>query len=340
MSFAHLRDLARTDGANEFKTLSKALAQFADLVATGGLPASLSTWLAAAPLSPLRKRNDGVRPIAVGETLRRLVGKLLMRPVRDRAAALLRPTQLRVGVPCGIGAIVHSIRHQTAKHRDDSRVALLSLDFRNAFNLVSRHAIRRSLRSHFPELLAYFEACYMGEAPLLWSGDLRLHRVQGCQQGDPLGPLLFRHRATRSPRLFAGFLGGPLDDALIPELRLPVRSSRPSLGLGLTSAVAISAAAYLASVVGSIWLLPSITPDTPEAEFLNQPRLLAAHQLWCGQVLADDVLDFASVVRRDGPKQRELAQRVHKKALGDVPETDLRQTAHRASLGVDGVKTG
>ena len=58
--------------------LVAALDRFVIFCEDGRLPAQASSALCSANLIPLRKDGDGVRPVAVGETLRRLVGKSLM----------------------------------------------------------------------------------------------------------------------------------------------------------------------------------------------------------------------------------------------------------------------
>ena len=116
LSFQHLKELIRRDGTDPNRGLGHALANFADLVASGQLPPAVTAWFAGAPLTPLRKRDGGVRPVAVGETLRRLVGMLLNRRVAQRASALLGGSQLGVAVPGGSEAIVHAVRHRISSH--------------------------------------------------------------------------------------------------------------------------------------------------------------------------------------------------------------------------------
>ena len=60
-------------------------------------PATLAPHLAGATLHALPKKQGGVRPIAVGEVLRRLVGKLLCQAVREESRAYLWPLQVGVG---------------------------------------------------------------------------------------------------------------------------------------------------------------------------------------------------------------------------------------------------
>ena len=49
------------------------------------------SYIMSAPLTPLRKPDGGVRPIAVGETLRRMVSSIAMSRVKAHAKHLLTP---------------------------------------------------------------------------------------------------------------------------------------------------------------------------------------------------------------------------------------------------------
>ena len=76
------------------------------------------------------------------------------------------------------------------KHWEDDDFAVVKVDMRNAFNMVSRQAILDECALHFPELLPWATWCYAAH-PLLWHPMGRIFSETGVQQGDPLGPLLF-----------------------------------------------------------------------------------------------------------------------------------------------------
>ena len=67
---------------------------------------------------------------------------------------------------------------------------LLKIDFRNAFNTVRRDVILEAVARHFPELLEYAVSAY-GAGGDLRFGCFTVPSLEGAQQGDPLGPLLF-----------------------------------------------------------------------------------------------------------------------------------------------------
>ncbi len=66
---------------------------------------------------------------------------------------------------------------------DDTK-AMVKIDFRNAFNAVSRDCIFEAVKNHFPALLPWVHFCYSG-LPFLFAGDSTLHSGCGVQQGDP-----------------------------------------------------------------------------------------------------------------------------------------------------------
>ena len=165
-----------------------------NLLAAGRAPSEVSTFLAGGSLTALNKSKLGspldVRPIAVGESLRRLTSKCLCAVVKGKAAEFFKPYQF--GVACSNGAekIAHGLRACVNKYWLDDDFVVLKVDMKNAFYMVSRGAILSECSKHFPELLPWASWCY-SQHPFLWHPLGTLHSEQGVQQGDPLGPLLF-----------------------------------------------------------------------------------------------------------------------------------------------------
>ena len=145
--------------------------------------------LCGATLLALHKKSGGLRPIAVGEVLRRLASKCLANSVRSQILSSLSPLQMGVGVKGGCEAIIHTASLLLAS-KDTNICWTLLLDFSNAFNSVNREAMFTQFRKHIPGLSAWMESCYSGQ-PLLLLGEDIIHSCSGVQQGDPLGPLGF-----------------------------------------------------------------------------------------------------------------------------------------------------
>ena len=169
---------------NSFK---EALRQWILLCARGELPTWSGPWIAAARLIPLLKASGGIRPVAVGEVLRRLTSKVLQRSFSTRLTGALAPLQLGVGVRGATEQIARKLRRILIANPG---AFVLQIDLSNAFNSVDRSKVQEGLRSQLPELLPWFELTHSQPSPLFCQ-DQVLVSQQGTQQGDPLGPAFF-----------------------------------------------------------------------------------------------------------------------------------------------------
>ena len=104
----HLKDLLQPLRDNLESPLLSALVDFRYLVLRGNIPEIVRPLFFGASLVALSKKSGGVRPIAVGCTLRRLVAKVACNLVAADMANLLAPRQLGYGVCGGSEAAVHA----------------------------------------------------------------------------------------------------------------------------------------------------------------------------------------------------------------------------------------
>lgn len=187
---AHLQDALRAPTADASGRLSGPLTFLVNSLAGGNCPAEVAPWLSGAPIFPLRKKDNGVRPIAVGETLRRLVSRCFCCALQPKFERLFSAAgQVGVCLKNGAEAAVHAVRLAIAR---TPSVAVLKVDFANAFNSVCRAAVYNEVRQRFPELEAWFCLTYSAPSPLLCNDALLPFKsTSGVQQGDPLGPALF-----------------------------------------------------------------------------------------------------------------------------------------------------
>ncbi|MCP4985271.1 MAG: hypothetical protein GY928_04125, partial [Colwellia sp.] len=190
---SHFKDALNIPTGDQGSRITTALAHICTLLALGQAPPAVAPWLAGAPLYPLRKANGGVRPIAVGETLRRIVSRVLCARHKPDFAGLLLPAgQVGVGIPSGAEAAVFAVREKVRRDIDPTRMAVLKLDLENAFNSVSRTTMLHCVARHIPDLLPWATFCYSQPVHLFGEGGLLPFKSSsGVQQGDPLGPFLF-----------------------------------------------------------------------------------------------------------------------------------------------------
>ena len=134
-----------------------------------------------------------VRPIACGDSLRRLFGRMFCHQAatKERVAGLLESAgQFGVGARGGSErvALMAQVVHESGG-------VLVAVDGTNAFNTLSRSAMLGAVANFMPQLLPCVLALYgPGRKPALQYGLERqplatlLQSQQGVQQGDPLGP--------------------------------------------------------------------------------------------------------------------------------------------------------
>jgi hypothetical protein len=82
------------------------------------------------------------------------------------------------------------LRDVLSKHAQ-SELALLKIDFSNAFNRVDRQVFMQATVKEFPGLANWTNWCYSQKSILLYDHRELIDSSSGVQQGDPLGPLYF-----------------------------------------------------------------------------------------------------------------------------------------------------
>jgi hypothetical protein len=156
----------------------------------GLAPRELAPFIAGAPLMALVKAGGGLRPIAIGETIRRLVSKCCCEATTEEAKVIFGPLQVGVATQGGAEASVHAVRKLAQEFGNDPGKIMLKVDFSNAFNMVDRTEMLAQVYEKLPGLYRWVEFCYSHPAHLFF-GSCVLQSAAGVQQGDPLGPLLF-----------------------------------------------------------------------------------------------------------------------------------------------------
>ena len=183
----HLRDLlpCRESGSD----FLSALTAFVNMVLAGHCAPEAACFFFGGRLLALKKKIGGIRPIAVGFTLRLLASKCASTCGASWLSSYLSPRQLGVGVPGRCEAAIHSARRYLETLPPDH--VFVKLDYSNAFNSLHRcQTCRAPWRTEFLTSMLSVILRTIFLVPWFLYG-LFPRGPPSSQQGDPLAPLLF-----------------------------------------------------------------------------------------------------------------------------------------------------
>ena len=141
----------------------------------------------ACRLVPLDKQ-PGLRPIGVGEVLRRICGKVVMYSLREDIIKSCSNIQMCSGQRAGSEAAIHSMRE--VFESEEAEAAIL-VDAANAFNSINRQALLHNINIVCPIFSCYVNNCYRTPARLFVIGGTEITSEEGTTQGDPLGMAIY-----------------------------------------------------------------------------------------------------------------------------------------------------
>ena len=151
-----------------------------------------------APLTASRlialDKNPGVRPIGVGETVRRIIEKAILFIIRQDILEVAGTLQLCVGQEAGGEAVIHAMRQL---FQDDTSEAVILVDATNTFNSLNRKAALHNIKSLATVLINTYR-----DATQLLIEDKTLFSCEGTTQSDPLAMVMYAIGTCLS---FAGF---------------------------------------------------------------------------------------------------------------------------------------
>ena len=155
-------------------------------------PESLRHFIACR-LIPLKKEEVKVRPIGIGEVLRRVTGKCISNVLRNDIQEAAGILQTCCGIPGGVEAAVHSTR---LVFEDETTEAVLLVDATNAFNSLNRRAAIHNIRQLCPSIYQYVQNIYQNPADLIINSpkgaeSRYLQSEEGFTQGDPIAMQCF-----------------------------------------------------------------------------------------------------------------------------------------------------
>jgi hypothetical protein len=138
----------------------------------------------------IEKGNNGeYRPLGIGESWYRFLGRLVSRILSVEVGYKLEPLQLGCGISGGCEIAGRLGQVILDSHPD---MCAIKLDIKNAFNSMPRKVMWKGIKEFSPNLAQWYMWAYGEESELrLANGDLVGTSATGCRQGDPLSPLCF-----------------------------------------------------------------------------------------------------------------------------------------------------
>ena len=130
-----------------------------------------------------RDKNPELRPIGIGEVLRRIIGKAVSRTLRTDIQSAAGSPQLRAGQECGCEAAIHAM---VDVFEDDETRGVIQVDANNAFDSINRNVLLHNIEIICPELSIYTKNSYMKPARLFVTGGIEITSKEGTTQGDSI----------------------------------------------------------------------------------------------------------------------------------------------------------
>ena len=133
-------------------------------------------------LIPLDKA-PGIRPIGIGEVLRRIIGKAVMTVIKPDILNATGYQQLCAGQNAGCEVAIHAVRDLFEL---DSNHGFIQIDASNAFNAINRKLLLHNVNIICPQISTYINNCYAHPARLFITGGKEMSSQEGTTQGDPI----------------------------------------------------------------------------------------------------------------------------------------------------------
>jgi len=129
---------------------------------------------------PLDK-NPGLRPIGVGEVLRRIAGKVVMQIVKNDVTKAAGCLQTCAGQEAGSEASIHAMNEI---FNENDTEAVLPVDAENAFNSINRKTLLHNIEFICPSIARFIYNCYIIPARLFIVGGKELKSLEGRCHGN------------------------------------------------------------------------------------------------------------------------------------------------------------
>ena len=166
--------------------LCEAMAMMARRICSKFVDPMCLTAFTACRLVALDK-HPGVRPVGIGEVLRRIIGKAILAVVGQDVQQVTGALQVCAGQQAGCESAVHAMG---LVFQDSNTEAVLLADASNAFNCLNRQAALQNVLNLCPSIAPALVNTYRSNAHLFVEGEVILSE-EGTTQGDPLAMAMY-----------------------------------------------------------------------------------------------------------------------------------------------------
>ena len=184
------KDLVSKSNGSAGLNFLKSLTKLINIIGDRKLPEPLRPFFFGAKLIALTKVDGGLRPIAIGNTLRRIASKCAGSKALSERQNCFGNVQVGYGTKQGAEIAALSFRNLIERDDNPKCTVLLQKYFKNAFNSLNRETMLNHVYSNRPELYNYTHCAY-GKFSYLFYGSSVIMSEDGFQQGDPEAPPLF-----------------------------------------------------------------------------------------------------------------------------------------------------
>ena len=167
--------------------LRKAIANFIKKNYTEEISTTSIETFIACRLIPLDK-NPGLRPIGVGEILRRITGKIIVPVVKKEVISSTGSLQVYAGQEAGSEAAIHAMEKI---FKEESTEAVLLVDAANAFNWINRKVFLHNISILCPAISTFVTNCYTTPARLSVTGSTEIRSNECTTQGHPVAMAIY-----------------------------------------------------------------------------------------------------------------------------------------------------
>ena len=133
-------------------------------------------------------KSPGLRPIGVGEVLRRIAGKVIVSHLKEDVIQSVGSLQVCAGQDAGCESLIHAMR---TIYEDQSAEAVLLVDASNAFNSIKRNVFLHNVEVTCPSIARYVKNCYSVNYLLFIIGGEEIQSMEGNTQSDPAAMVIY-----------------------------------------------------------------------------------------------------------------------------------------------------